>query len=132
MEHKYLINLVYQQPYIKTETGFDMGTSVKTTSLGYTKYKDAKKAYDEFNRRHVLEYNTEAGHISFFIISVEFVDRAKLTKVLEERKLKEEEENGKTGEEAGVIEHADNEEFSNADESTTEQEILQQEDQSEQ
>lgn len=113
MEHRYVINVIFQQPFFSQDIGYVQILN-KSATFGYEKYKDVKKAYDEFNRKKFVERDTPAGKVSYNIISVELLD---FDKYKEENKLiKEEDNDGNTREE----QYASDEGHNGEDESQTE------------
>lgn len=118
MKHKYIINIVFQQP-VYNEAG-QLSIATKTTSFGYEKYKEAKASYDKLNRRKYLEFDTEVGQITFDIVSVEIVD----IKRYDENRANEVEDNGRTNDEeeeqSGKIEDATDEKLDSDNELETE------------
>lgn len=134
MEHKYIVNVVYNQPYLD-QPGPEgrMNVEIQTASFGFEKYKDAKKHYEKLSISRMLEFETIAGKISFPIISLEVLDVEKLS---EFNKQRIEEENGRTESNAGArdsyesderpFEYADYSESFSEDESNSKQEVFEQ------
>lgn len=80
-ENKYVINLIFNRPY-QLEEGSEVEVIPEITSLGYQTFKDARDAYNKFNRRGYLELTTPTGTISFNLITVELIDLTKYSELL--------------------------------------------------
>lgn len=129
MENRYVVNIIYQEPFITQEGRLNV--LVKGTTLGFKHKKEAEREYSKLRKGKVLEFPTEAGNISYSVISSEFVDRVLLNEYLE-RKAKEEQEkqeeelneqNQASTEENGNIDNAANDESSSDNESQTEPQV---------
>lgn len=140
MENRFIINIIFQEPYIGEDRLLHVAT--RATTLPFKTLKAAKEKYDEVTRSHNYQQDTVAGKLSFLVISTELVDRQKYAKYLEEQEaLNEQHGNSDSGiasdgtgesttdtgesssEASGEIEDANDENFSSEEESSFKQTI---------
>ncbi len=72
-KHKYIVNIIYQQPILNNEAkSIDM--TYQADSLGYNDLEHAEESFNKFCEEKFVIVNSPAGKASFRVISVELID----------------------------------------------------------